>query len=269
MRPSRIEQAIITLNSGQLPAAPDSHIAGIDSRALLIITLIYITALLSVPLHSAGMLIWFAVYPIVSAPLGHIAYERVFMKSLIVLPLLVAIGIFNPIYDHTAAFTAGPLTVSEGWVSFLSIIIRGLLSVQALLLLIHVAGFNHICEALRALHVPQVLVTQLLMAYRYMGVLLEEALTMHRARMARGYGRKSYPPSMWGPFVGQLLIRSIERSRRIFTAMQARGFNGSLTVTAATKWTTADTLYCMIWIAAIGAMRLTDLSAMFLHLFQR
>lgn len=269
MKASRIEKAIITLNSGQLPAAPDSHIAGIDSRALLIITLLYIAALLSVPIHSPGMLIWFAIYPIVTAPLGHIAYERVFVRSLIVLPLLVAIGIFNPIYDHTVAFTIGGVAVSEGWVSFLSIIIRGLLSVQALLLLIHVAGFNHICDAMRAMHVPAVLVTQILMAYRYMGVLLEEALAMHRARLARGYGRKSYPPSMWGPFVGQLLIRSIERSRRIFTAMQARGFNGSLTVTVAQKWNTADTLYCMIWVAAIGAMRLADLSAMFLHLFQR
>lgn len=269
MRPSHIEKAIFILNSGQFPASPESHIAGIDSRALLFVTLLYLVALLSVPLHSAGMLIWFASYPIVTAPLGHIAYEKIFLRSLIILPLLIAIGIFNPIYDQTTAFKIGNITISEGWISVLSIIIRGLLSMQALLLLIHVAGFNNICAALRALHFPKTLITQILMAYRYMSVLLEEALAMHRARISRGYGRRSYPLSMWGSFVGQLLIRSIERSKRIFAAMQTRGFNGSLTVTAPSKWTTADTLYCVIWITAIGIMRLTDLSTIFLRLIHR
>lgn len=265
MKASRLQKAILIINAGQLPASPDSHIADIDPRALIAVTVFYLVAMLSVPLTSAGMLIWFATYPIVTAPLAHVTYERVFLKSLYVLPLLIAIGVFNPFFDKTPAFTAMGITVSRGVVTFASIIIRGLLSVQALLLLIHVAGFNRLCDGLRGFHVPEALVTQLLMAYRYMGVLLTEALTMQRARAARAYGRSSYPPSMWAPFIGQLLLRSLERSRRIHAAMLARGFNGSLTVTNLSRWGVADTLYCLIWITVIGVMRIVDLSSLILN----
>ncbi len=269
MKASRVRKAILILNSAQLPAAPDSHISSIDPRALIAVTVVYLVAMLSVPLNAAGMLIWFAIYPIITSPLAHITYERVFLRSLYVLPLIIAIGIFNPIYDRTEAFEVCGISVSEGWISFFSIVIRGLLSVQALLLLIHVAGFNRICEGLRSLHVPTVLVTQILLAYRYMGVLLQEAQTMHRARQARGYGQKSYPVSMWGPLVGQLLIRSIERSRRIFAAMQARGFDGTLTAEKPSKWDVAATLYCMIWFAVIITLRLSDLSTLLLNILHR
>lgn len=266
MKTTRLEQAIVILNARQLAADDDSHIAEIDPRALLVVTLVYLVAMLSVPVSSAGMLIWFAAYPIVSAMLAHMEYGRVFRNSLYVLPLLIVIGIFNPFYDRETAFMAGSVAVSRGWVSFASIIIRGLLSVQALLILIYVAGFNRMCEALRRLGMPRVLATQLLMAYRYLSVLLEETLSMHRARLARGYGRASYGARMWGPFVGQLMLRTLERARRVNMAMRARGFDGSLLSSNPSKWHTPDTVYCLAWIPVIIIMRLTDLSSLMLNL---
>lgn len=268
MKPSRLEQAIVILNARQMAADDDSHIAGIDPRALLVVTLFYLVALLSVPVRSAGMLIWFAVYPIVTSLLAHVEYGRIFCQSLYVLPLLVAIGIFNPWFDRDTAFMAGNVAVSRGWVSFVSIIIRGLLSVQALLLLIRVAGFNGMCGAMRRLKVPRVLVTQLLMVYRYLSVLLAEALTMHRARLARGYGNTSYGPKMWGPFVGQLMLRTVERARCVDMAMKARGFDGTLPTGPEKRWTTPDTVYCLAWIPVIAALRLADLSSIMLNLLK-
>lgn len=268
MKASRIERAIVTLNERQLAATDDSHVAAVDPRAQLAVTLLYLVAMLSVPVTDAGMLIWFAAYPIVSAPLAHIPYERVFVKSLYVLPLIAVIGIFNPLFDRTPAFTAGHLTISRGWVSFLSVIIRGLLSVQTLLILVYVCGFNRLCEAMRRLGVPRVLVTQLLMVYRYLALLLQEALAMHRARAARAYGKSSYGPSMWGPFIGQLMLRTLERSRRIHMAMKARGFAGTLLAAPESRWATADTVYCLAWIPVILIMRFADLSALTLHLFR-
>lgn len=265
MKPSRVEQAIVTLNDRQMAAAGWSHISGIDPRALLVVTLFYLVAMLSVPVRSPGMLVWFAAYPIVSASLAHISYGRLFRSSLYVLPLLVFIGIFNPFFDRSVAFMAGSVPVSRGWASFASLIVRGLLSVQALLLLVYVAGFNRLCEAMRRLGMPRVLVAQLLMVYRYLTVLLQEALAMHRARLARGYGRNSYRLSMWGPFVGQLLLRTIERARRIGMAMKSRGFNGSLAVGGLGRWSLADTVYCLVWIPVIALIRLTDLSSLLLN----
>lgn len=261
MKRTPLERAIAVLYERQTAATVDSHISGIDPRALLVVTIAYLVAMLSVPMLSAGMLVWFAVYPIVSAPLAHIAYERLFVKSLIVLPLLIAIGAFSPIYDHRTAFMAGSVAVSCGWVIFFSTIIRGLLSMQALLLLIYVAGFNRMCSAMSGLHVPAVLVTQLLMVYRYMVVLLEEALVMQRARNARGYGRSSFGVKMWGPFVGQLLLRSLARARRIHRAMLSRGFVATLPAGPRQRWTTPDTVYCFVWIVVFIALRCLNISS--------
>ncbi len=266
MKLTRLEKAITILNARQMKPETASHIGDIDPRALLLVTIVYLIAMLSVPLQRTDVIIWFAVYPIISAPLAHIAYERLFRNSLFVLPLLIFIGIFNPLYERTVAFILFGVPISTGWVSFISILIRGLLATQALLLLIRVSGFNEMCEAMRRLGVPAVIVTQLLMVYRYLTVLLQEALTMQRARQARSYGKSSFKASMWGPFVGQLLLRTLERSRRINMAMKARGFQGSLSTSPDSHWETADTVYCLVWIPVCLALRFLDISSLLLSL---
>lgn len=267
MKQTRLEKAITILNARQIKPGEQSHIGDIDPRALLLVTVVYLVAMLSVPLQRTDMIIWFAAYPIISAPLAHIPYERLFRNSLFAVPLLIFIGIFNPLYERQAAFTVFGLTVSAGWISFISILIRGLLATQALLLLICITGFNYMCEAMRRLGVPSVIVTQLLMVYRYLTVLLQEALTMQHARQARSYGKTSFKASMWGAFVGQLLLRTIERSRRINMAMKARGFKGSLSTSPDTHWTTADTVYCLVWIPIFFILRFIDVSTLLLTLF--
>lgn len=266
MKQTRLEKAITILNARQMKPAERSHIGDIDPRALLLVTVVYLVVMLSVPLQRTDVIIWFAAYPIISAPLAHIAYERLFRNSLFVLPLLLFIGIFNPIYDRQTAFVVFGLTVSAGWISFISILIRGLLATQALLLLIRVAGFNEMCEALRRLGCPGVIATQLLMVYRYLTVLLQEALTMQRARQARSSGKNSFRASMWGPFVGQLLLRTLERSRRINMAMKARGFCSILTTSPPSHWDTASTVYCLVWIPVFFALRFLDIPNLLLSL---
>lgn len=266
MKATRLERAIITLNARQLAAQDESYLAGLEPRALLVVTVVYLAVMLSVPLQAPGMIIWFAVYPIITAPAARIAYERVFRNSLYVLPFLVLLGIFNPLYDTAPSFGVGNIVISRGWVSFTSIVLRGLLAAQALLLLIYVCGFNRMCEAMRRLRMPSVLVTQLLMVYRYLSVLLAEALSMQRARSARAYGKTSYKASMWGSFAGQLLLRSIERSRRIDMAMKARGFDGSLVVSAESRWRTPDTVYCLVWACVFALLRCCDLSALMFNI---
>lgn len=266
MKRSRLEQAIVTLTARQTAAVTGgSRIADLDPRALLVVTLVFLVAMLSVPLVRIDRIVWFAVYPIITAPMAGVPYERVFRNSLYVLPLLLLIGIFNPFFDRATAFTAGSVAVSRGWITFFSVMLRGLLSVQALLILVYVCGFISMCQAMRRLGMPRVIVTQLLMVYRYLTVLLQEALSMQRARNARGYGHTSYRASMWGAFVGQLLIRTLERSRRIHMAMTARGFNGMFVCGGESRWRTADTVFCVAWTAAFAAMKIFNLSSLLLN----
>ena len=67
------------------------------------------------------------------------------------------------------------MPVSGGWLSFLSILIKFVLTVSTAFLLIAVTSFPGICEALERLKLPKVFVIQLLFLYRYLFVLLEES----------------------------------------------------------------------------------------------
>lgn len=241
-----LQKAILTLNSYQIGTEEKTFIGRLDARALFLTTLFYIICILALPVEVPERLIWFAVYPIMMAPLSGQSYSSIFLKSLYVLPFVVLIGIANPIYEKRVAFEVGNINVTYGWLSFLTIILRGMLSMQALLILISNCGFIGICNALTRLHVPKVLTTQLFLLYRYMGLLLEEAFNMNRAITSRGYGKKSFPLKMWVTIVGSLLIHTYERSKRIHDAMLSRGFNGTIPVGKTLKWSLQDTVFCLV-----------------------
>ncbi len=251
-----IQRALITLNSLE----NGTRGLAVDSRFQLTVTLLYLVAVLSVPLADPGMLVWMFVYPIVMAEASGTGYGRVLLRSLWVLPLAAVIGIFNPILDNSPAWHIGSVTVSAGWVTFISICLRGLLAVQAVLVLIYSTGFYAICTALQRMGLPAVLTTQLLMVYRYISVLLQESLSMSRARAARGFGRKNYPLRLWGVMVGQLLLRSVERARRVHNAMLARGFSGVLPSAVPRPIRATDLLYLAGWTAVFSLLRFVDIS---------
>lgn len=259
----KLEKAITTLHQLQTgaPAKGSLH-----PLCLPAVTLLYLIAMLSVPIDSLVMLLWFALYPIVMAPVIGEDFTRVFARSLIALPFAALIGIFNPLYHTEPAFTAGGIAVSVGWVEFVSICLRALLSVQALLILIGSGGFIGLCRSLEQAGVPALITTQLLMVYRYMTVLLEESLQMTRARRARGYGRRHMSLKMWGTFCGQLFLRTVSRAEAIHRAMLARGFAGRMPHISVQRrrWTLRDTIMLAACTAAFAVMRFANISAIFI-----
>lgn len=226
----RLQKALLTLQSYNDRYDPQSVVSRVDARVMLLVTVVYLVIMLSVSLEKTSVLIWFAAYPILLSPLCGVSYSTVLRRSLIVLPFIIFIGIFNPIYDQRVAFDISGVKVTAGWLTFISLLIRGLLSVQALLILLYAVGFKGICSGLQKMGLPKVLTVQLMFLYRFMGVLLEEAYTTHRGMISRGFGRRSYPLKIWIRVVGALLLRTLSRSRRVYQAMQSRGYDGTLYV---------------------------------------
>lgn len=260
---SKLERAIVAVKAVANPAQETK--GSLDPRCLLVIVLLYLVAMLSVPAGALSMLLWFAAIPIVAAPLLGMSFGKVFVKSLVVVPFAAIIAIFNPIYNQTVLFVVHGIPVSRGWIEFISIILRGLLSVQAVIILIGSVGFVGMCRALGRMGMPGFMTTQLLLVYRYIGVLLEEALSMKRAREARSFGRKALPFREWGNFVGQLFLRSVNRSEKIHKAMQARGFRGSFPVMSlhSTAWTILDTVVLILCASIFVLLRMLNISALF------
>lgn len=187
----------------------------LDARLKLLFTFLFLLGVLSIPLSQIEWLLLAAVVPLIGCLVGKIHYGSLFKHSLLVLPFVLCMALFNWVVDRQV-------------VPFFAMLLRGLLTVQATLLLIRSTGFYNLCRALKQLHFPDVLTVQLYFLYRYLLVLLQEALSLQRAVYSRAYGRKRFPIRVWGLLMGQLLLRTLERSQRIHRAMLARGFSGRL-----------------------------------------
>lgn len=255
---NRLQHVLCALEAMERTARMQSPLHRTDARAKLLVTVVFLVTMLSVPLSRLPELLLFFVFPIFTCAMGGLRYGPIFRRSLVVLPFVAFIGVFNLFYDREPVFRVGALVVTAGWISFLSIILRGLLSVQALLVLIGSTGYYRLCRSLQQLGVPAVFTTQLLFVYRYLFVLIEEAAAMQQARDARSFGRKSYPLKVWGTLVGQLLIRTFDRAERISRAMLARGFTGRIPegMSERPAWKMRDTLFLAAWCSALVLLRL-------------
>lgn len=239
----------------------------VDPRSLILVSVVYLCFILGVPVTHIDILLWYALYPIISAPLFGLSYSSIFLQSLIVLPLVLLLGIFNPIIDKTVVIPYEGFAVTRGWLMFFGIVVRGLLSMQALLIMLRSIGFIGIVKGLGRLGVPKFLVTQLMMVFRYIRVLIEEAIVMKEARDARSFGVKHLSIKMWGILIGQLFLRSIDRAERIHNAMLSRGFTGSIPFnsTGNESWGWNSTLFLVIWSLLFLFLRLFNLSLLFVE----
>ncbi len=164
-----------------------------------------------------------------------------FKRSFVVLPFaLVAVSaIFSPLGDPLAEWNLGLITLIPtdlGLIRFVSILVRSWLSVQMAILLVATTQFPDLIHAFEHLKLPRILTTVIAFLYRYLFILTDEGFRLLRARDARSAGlpgTKSGGSIQWrvrttGSMVGQLFLRSYERSDRIYQAMISRGYTGHI-----------------------------------------
>ncbi|HMT20172.1 MAG TPA: cobalt ECF transporter T component CbiQ [Promineifilum sp.] len=169
---------------------------------------------------------------------AHLSPWLVVRRSLIGLPFLLAAVTVLFVAPGRAVW-AGPfgLEITDGGlIRFGSIVARSLISIAAAVLLTATTRFPDILHALRHLRVPAVLVAIIAFMYRYLFVLVEEVERLMRARAARSARLPGVPggrslrrrAAVTGHMAGQLLVRSLDRSDRVYHAMLARGYRGEL-----------------------------------------
>lgn len=107
--------------------------------------------------------------------------------------------------------------------------------------------------ALQSLRCPTVIVQMLLFTYRYTFVFLEEMKRMMTSMRVRGFipTTNMYTLKTYGNFVGTLLVRSFERTDRVYKAMLSKGYQGEFLSMVTFKANNTDTIkiVCAIFIA--------------------
>jgi len=220
----------------------DSLMHRIDPRAKVLATFGFVVAVVSFNKYELSGLMPFFLLPMATVALGFLPIRLVLNRVLAALPFIVLIGIFNPVFDRAPVMLWDGFQIRAGWISFASILLRGILCVSAAVTLIGTTSFPRFIAALQALKVPDALATQLMLIYRYLFLLIGQARATRRARSLRSASDKT-PLGLASSMLVALLNRTLDLAQAVWMAMKARGFDTRLKVTRPMNWRPADSFY--------------------------
>jgi len=253
---SKIVDSIYNIRQLDDLARKDTAIHRIHPVPKLLVTIVYLIVVTSFGRYEISGLFPLVIYPMVLVLLAEIPAAVIFKRLLMVEPLIIGIGILNPLFDP------------RGWITFASIMIKCGLTVTACLVLVSTTGLDKIAQALRKLKVPGIFVLQLVLTFRYISLLIEELARMVRAYSLRAPQQKGVRLKDSGSFVGQLLLRTYDRAQRVYDSMKLRGFAGDYRSYAKTRVTWDDIIFLLSWISFFIIARLFDIPGLLGSVFK-
>ena len=253
---NKIGSAIREIHRIHELASGDQWVNRIHPLVKLFVTIGYIASVVSFQKYDVIGLVGMIIYPIAGFMLSDLSFSESIKRLRFVLPLVCFLGILNPIFDKNYVLIFGMQT-SAGILSMITLILKGLLSILASYLLIATTSIEKICYAFRLLHIPKPMVTQFMLTYRYISLLLEEVNRITQAYSLRAPKQKGIHFKVWGSLTGQLLLRSMDRANDVYESMLLRGYNedyGYMKASVAVH--PKDIVYLLFWVGIIVLFRI-------------
>ena len=252
----KVAEAFIDISNIERFAEKDSLAHRLDPRCKILLTAAFTITVVSFDRYEFIALLPLSAFPLFMFILAEIPLVYLLKKLLVVSIFALMVGIFNPFLDRETMLYINGMAISGGWISFFSIMLRFFLTAGVALLLLMTTGMYDISKALEKLGVPKVFVMQLFFLCRYLVVLTDETSRLVKARDARSFGNKGLGFTVLNNLLSSLLMRSIDRAERIYTAMRCRGFDGSIRTVNSLDWKLSDSLFLMIWLMLFAYFRL-------------
>lgn len=257
---NKMQKALAELSEMDELAAMRSPVHRLHPGAKLITTIAYIMITLSFGKYDLPGLVPMVLWPAMMFSLSGVKVRTCFYKLRIVLPLVMAVGLFNPFFDRQTMLMIGNIAISGGVMSMITLMLKGVFSLMASFLLMATTKIDSLCAALRKLHVPAILVSLLQLTYRYVGVMTEELAVMTDAYHLRAPGQKGIHISAWGSFLGQLLLRSMDRAQELYSSMILRGYHEHFHYADIERFRGRDALYMLVSILLFVLLRYGNIS---------
>ena len=206
----------------------DSFIHSIDPRVKLCLALTYafLVALSDSLLVSCSALVLGIVLVAMDRLKAGAILKRLRMLFLFIVLLWITLPLSVP--GMTVYRVAGLSVSMEGLRQTLSISLKAIAIVLLALALLGTSTVFSLAHALSHFHLPKKLLYLFFLSYRYVHVIGVEYHRLRDAMRIRAFrpGTNMHTYRSYGYLIGMLLIRSFERSERIYHAMLCRGFQG-------------------------------------------
>jgi len=252
----------------------DTFIHRLDPRTRILTTLAFVLAVVATPPTGWPAFILYAILIVSLILLAWLPPLYALKRSAVILPFVLMITAFVPFFGRGEVVDSYNLwqwqvTITYNGLTVLwSTLAKAWLSTLGLILLSATTPFPRLLQGLERLGVPRVMVMLLSFMYRYLFVLVDEAMRMQRARESRAVAA-SYPFSRrWlqqakavGGVIGTLFIRSYERGERVYRAMLARGYNGESRTLSELRFRPADLCFAASFLLCLALMALVAMSS--------
>ena len=213
---------------GEEFSSGDSFIHRIDPRIKIVIVVLFsivIAVADRFPVLFSG--VFFSVGLIAIARLSII---KVLYRLLIVNGFIFLLWVFLPFtFPGETLFSIGALNASrDGVIYALLITIKSNAIILASIALLATSSITTLVHALRHIYVPDKLVHLFFFCYRYINVIYLEYVRLTNAMKIRCFKPKTnmHTYKTYAYLVGMLLLKSYDRSERVYNAMLCRGFKG-------------------------------------------
>ena len=261
------------------PMASPIHV--LDGRVKFVLAVAFILTVSLTPYGAWPVYLLLLSLMISIEVLSGLGVGYVMRRAALALPFVLAAVplVFTTPGRELGRLALGPwmlAATADGLLRFANVAVKSWLSVQAAIVLASSTPFPDLLLAMRAVHIPRLLVAMFGLMWRYLFVMADEGLRLMRARAARsghvrrrdGRPRRSrlggslvWRARVAGGMAGSLFLRAIERSDRIYVAMLSRGYDGEIRSFAQPPLSSGARSALWIGLLVLGLLWLTGLLA--------
>ncbi|MBQ3664702.1 MAG: cobalt ECF transporter T component CbiQ [Lachnospiraceae bacterium] len=264
---NKIDYAIMEIHHLDHEAKKENILTRINPLAKLIITFLYIILLTSIDRYKPQQCIYMCIYLILIKIIGEISMKKCIKRLKVIFTIVLVIGIANPIINRNIVAQIGKIPISSGMISMTTLMIKGCFAIIASYFFIITTGMENFCVALRMIHIPGVLITVILLIYRYIIVFLKEVQRIWTAYSMRAPNQKGVNFKAWGSMIGSLMIRSIDKAGNVYDSMELRGFNPDTFFDKKNGFCEIDLIYFIFSAAVIVVIRYINIFEMIGNVF--
>ncbi|WP_096201845.1 cobalt ECF transporter T component CbiQ [Bacillus sp. FJAT-45350] len=222
-----------------------------ESRAKLIAAILFIFGVISLTSTTFALIAYTTT--VLSAIMMGIKIITLLTRYLLIAPFVLLMTI--------PLVFGGGFPLDPDRVSFaLLIILKAVTSMTIITMILETQSVDQFMKSLADLKVPPIMITVLLLSYRYVYLFLDDIQKMQLALKTRFFkgGVSIKNLKVYGQLTGCLLIKSLDRSEKIYNAMASRGFNGTLRFKESSSISSVDIWKTTISILFIGALIVTE-----------
>jgi cobalt/nickel transport system permease protein len=244
--------SVHSLHATGVAGDPGSPVHRLDPRAKILglagVTLVAV----STPLRAWPAFVACALVLVAVAAVGRVGPGVLWSRARVVLPLVLFVGVFVPFVRGGSQISLGPFSVSEaGLATFAAVSLKASIGTLSAVLLGATTGFPDVLHGLERMRAPRLLVLIAGFMYRYLFVIVDETRRMRTALAARAYRpRHALQAGALGRVVIAMFLRTYDRGERVYVAMLARGYGGTMPRLEVLALRRAD----FVFLAALGAL---------------